>query len=114
AGWISRDEIILERAMRELARLGLAAPGAMVDGCVIRLRDVFSIHDRSQVQANHLIHRHLQRSYPHLHLLDPHVGHWDDGQQHAMLEVLRTVESLLDRPISLTPAPPKNKHTVKQ
>jgi len=113
ACWISRDETLLERAMRELTRLGLAAPGEMVDGCVIRLRDVFAVHDRSQIHADHLIGSHLRRSYPHLHLLGPHVARWDDGQQSAMEAVFRTVESLLNRPISLTPSPPKNKHTIK-
>jgi len=114
ACWISRDEIILERAMRELATLGLAEPGEMVDGCVIRLRDVFAIHDRSQMHSNRFIRSHLRRAYPHLHLLDPHATRWNDGQQYAMGEVLQTVESLLDHPLSTPPAPPKTKHTVKQ
>src|SRR5262249_8744654 len=43
--WTSSDEVLIEQAKRELAHIGLAEPGDVRDGCVVRQKKAYPVYD---------------------------------------------------------------------
>jgi len=93
--WDSSDEALIELAQRELIQIGLARPGEIVDGKVVRQKKAYPVYDDGYAERVQAIRGEIARSYPRLHLVGRNGMHKYNNQDHAMMTAMLCVENIL-------------------
>jgi protoporphyrinogen oxidase len=98
--WTSGDAELIHLAKTEVARIGLADPADVVDGCVVRQPKAYPVYDDSYAANVDVIRRELEENYPNLHLVGRNGMHKYNNQDHAMMTAMLCVENILaGRPV---------------
>jgi protoporphyrinogen oxidase len=93
--WDSSDEELIELGKRELAQIGLAETGDVVDGCVVRQKKAYPVYDDDYARHVATIRTELDLHYPNLHLVGRNGMHKYNNQDHAMMTAMLCVENIL-------------------
>jgi protoporphyrinogen oxidase len=93
--WTMPDEGLLELAKSELAKIGLARPEDVEDGCVIRQRKAYPVYDDHYAAHVETVRRTLQEHYPNLHLVGRNGMHKYNNQDHAMMTAMLTARNIV-------------------
>ncbi len=93
--WTSKDEDLTKLAMDELIRLGLARPGDLMDGFVVRQKKAYPVYDDKYAQNVDIVRRSISENYPGLYLVGRNGMHKYNNQDHAMMTAMLTVENII-------------------
>jgi len=93
--WDSKDEDLIKLAERELLQIGLAKPGDVLDGTVVRQKKAYPVYDDDYAQHVGAIRQELEERYPNLHLVGRNGMHKYNNQDHAMMTAMLCVENIL-------------------
>jgi protoporphyrinogen oxidase len=98
--WGAADAELIERGKRELARIGLAHPDDVVDGCVVRQAKAYPVYDDGYAAHVAAIRAELEDNYPNLHLVGRNGMHKYNNQDHAMMTAMLCSKNILaGRPV---------------
>jgi protoporphyrinogen oxidase len=98
--WSSSDDRLIELARSEVAKIGLARPDDVLDGCVVRQRKAYPVYDEQYAENVAAIRVGLEVHCPNLHLVGRNGMHKYNNQDHAMMTAMLCVENILaGRPI---------------
>jgi protoporphyrinogen oxidase len=98
--WNSTDADLVKLATEELAKIGLAAPEDVLDGCVVRQPKAYPVYDDNYARHVETIRRELEKHYPNLHLVGRNGMHKYNNQDHAMMTAMLCAENILaGRPV---------------
>jgi len=92
--WESSDAQLISLASHELAQIGLAECGDVLDGCVLRQRKAYPVYDGPYAQNVGVIRQEIEQRYPGLHLVGRNGMHKYNNQDHAMMTAMLTVENI--------------------
>jgi protoporphyrinogen oxidase len=93
--WSSPDADLIERAKQELAKIGLAAPADVTDGCVVRQPKAYPVYDDDYATHVATIRQELESQYPNLHLVGRNGMHKYNNQDHAMMTAMLCVRNIV-------------------
>jgi protoporphyrinogen oxidase len=93
--WDSKDEDLIKLAERELLQIGLAKPGDVLDGTVVRQKKAYPVYDDDYAQHVATVREELDSRYPNLHLVGRNGMHKYNNQDHAMMTAMLCVENIL-------------------
>ena len=93
--WDPSDPELISLASRELAQIGLAESGDVLDGCVVRQRKAYPVYDDQYAQNVAVIRQEIEQRYPGLHLVGRNGMHKYNNQDHAMMTAMLTVENIV-------------------
>jgi protoporphyrinogen oxidase len=93
--WNSSEADLIERAKQELAKIGLAHPGDIVDGCVVRQPKAYPVYDDDYAKHVTTIRTELDRDYPNLHLVGRNGMHKYNNQDHAMMTAMLCAKNIV-------------------
>jgi protoporphyrinogen oxidase len=93
--WSSPDPVLVDLARRELEKLGLAEPGDLLEGVVLRQQKAYPVYDEGYAARVQAIRRSLAAGYPRLHLVGRNGMHKYNNQDHAMMTAMLTVENIV-------------------
>jgi protoporphyrinogen oxidase len=93
--WTMPDAELVALASRELMQLGLARPGDVVDGHVVRQPKAYPVYDDDYARHVDTIRRELGDRFPGLHLVGRNGMHKYNNQDHAMMTAMLTVRNIL-------------------
>lgn len=92
--WESSDQDLLDRAKREVAKLGLIGLAEIIDGTVVRAPKAYPVYDDSYQDALHQVRRFLQQ-VPNLQLIGRNGMHRYNNQDHSMLTGMLAARNIL-------------------
>ncbi len=92
--WSMPDRALLTLAEEELIRLGLAAPGHVIDGAVVRMEKAYPIYDERYQQGLAAVRRFLEQ-VPNLQLVGRNGMHHYNNQDHSMLTGMLAARNVL-------------------
>jgi protoporphyrinogen oxidase len=93
--WDTSDSELISLASRELAQIGLAESGDVLDGCVVRQRKAYPVYDDQYAQNVAVIRQEIEQHYPGLHLVGRNGMHKYNNQDHAMMTAMLTARNIL-------------------
>ena len=93
--WTSGDAALVEKAGRELVRLGLARSGEIRDGFVIRQEKAYPIYDEGYAERVETIRRYVEAECPGLHPVGRNGMHKYNNQDHAMMTAMLAAENVM-------------------
>ncbi|MEP7078313.1 MAG: NAD(P)/FAD-dependent oxidoreductase [Chthoniobacterales bacterium] len=93
--WDSSDADLIELAKKELMQIGLAQPGDVMDGCVVRQKKAYPVYDDDYAKNVAEIRQELDDRFPNLHLVGRNGMHKYNNQDHAMMTAMLCVENIL-------------------
>ena len=93
--WASSDEDLVALATREMEILGLARPGDVIGGTVVRQDKAYPVYDEDYAQRVAVMREELEHKHPTLHLVGRNGMHRYNNQDHAMMTAMLTVENIL-------------------
>ena len=93
--WSAADEELIKLASGELLELGLARPGDVTDGFVVRQKKAYPVYDDGYAENVETIRRELAGKYPGLCLVGRNGMHKYNNQDHAMMTAMLTVENVI-------------------
>jgi len=82
--WNLADQELIALATEELAALGLAEPGDVVDGCVVRQAKAYPVYDDTYQSRIDTIKAGLSQHCPGLHQVGRNGMHRYNNQDHSM------------------------------
>jgi protoporphyrinogen oxidase len=91
--WTSRDEVLIAQAKEELAKLGLADPAKIHDGCVVRMPKAYPVYDSTYAQHLAIVRGYLD-PIPNLHTIGRNGMHKYNNQDHSMLTAIFTIANM--------------------
>jgi protoporphyrinogen oxidase len=98
--WTTSDAGLVELAKKELAQVGLAGPGDVVDGCVVRQPKAYPVYDDDYATHVNTVRTELGDRFPTLHLVGRNGMHKYNNQDHAMMTAMLCAENILaGRPV---------------
>lgn len=92
--WTMPDAGLIEMARREVAALGLAPAGRIVDGAVVRMEKAYPVYDESYEDALQAVRRFLEAT-PNLQVIGRNGMHRYNNQDHSMLTGVLAARNLL-------------------
>jgi len=92
--WSASDEELVALATREMALLGLAKPGQVVNGVVVRQEKAYPVYDEGYAAHVAAMRAELEENYPTLHLVGRNGMHRYNNQDHAMMTAMLTVRNI--------------------
>jgi protoporphyrinogen oxidase len=92
--WTMHDDALVAMAADELAQIGLARRGSIIDGCVLRMPKAYPIYDATYAEAVDVLKTYLAR-FENLHLVGRNGMHKYNNQDHSMLTAILAVENIL-------------------
>jgi len=92
--WNSSDEQLIERAKSEIAKIGLASPVDVVDGCVVRQPKAYPVYDDEYAMHVAAVKDELDTRFPTLYLVGRNGMHKYNNQDHAMMTAMLCVENI--------------------
>ena len=93
--WAMADEDLVALGTREIARIGLMAPDAVYDSCVVRQRKAYPVYDEHYAAHLEVIRREITLRFPGLHLVGRNGMHKYNNQDHAMMTGMLTARNIL-------------------
>jgi len=93
--WTMPDAELVALASRELVQLGLARPGDVVDGHVVRQPKAYPVYDDDYARHVDTIRGEIGERFPNLHLVGRNGMHKYNNQDHAMMTAMLTVRNIL-------------------
>ena len=93
--WTRGDAGLIACATRELVRLGLARPGDVSDGFVVRQKKAYPVYDPGYADRVRTIRRFVETECPGLHLVGRNGMHRCNNQDHAMMTAMLAVENVV-------------------
>jgi protoporphyrinogen oxidase len=93
--WASCDDQLVELAKAEVAKIGLARPEDVVDGCVVRQPKAYPVYDDNYAANVDTIRLALEAHCPGLHLVGRNGMHKYNNQDQAMMTAMLCVENIL-------------------
>ncbi len=93
--WASSDDDLIQLAKTELARIGLARPQDITDGCVVRQKKAYPVYDDLYRFHVDTIREDIEANYPNLHLVGRNGMHKYNNQDHAMMTSMLTVKNII-------------------
>jgi len=93
--WSSPESELIERGKQELAKIGLAQPDDIVDGCVVRQPKAYPVYDDDYANNVAVIREELASNCPNLHLVGRNGMHKYNNQDHAMMTAMLCAENIL-------------------
>ena len=93
--WNSSDADLIERGKQELAKIGLAKPEDVLDGCVVRQPKAYPVYDDDYARNVNIVREELESNYPGLHLVGRNGMHKYNNQDHAMMTAMLCVRNIL-------------------
>jgi len=82
--WSLPDAELIDLGRRECAALGLASPGRVVDGTVLRVRKAYPVYDGDYPDALRTVRGWLER-FSNLHAIGRNGQHRYNNQDHSMM-----------------------------
>jgi protoporphyrinogen oxidase len=95
--WNKSDEELIALATRELVELGLALPGDVVDGCVVKQPRAYPVYDDKYQGHIDTIKGILSSHCPGLHQVGRNGMHRYNNQDHSMMTAMLTVRNILNQ-----------------
>jgi protoporphyrinogen oxidase len=92
--WTSTDEQLIERAKAEIAKIGLADPADVIDGCVVRQPKAYPVYDDDYAKNVETVRKELEARFPTLHLVGRNGMHKYNNQDHAMMTAMLAAENI--------------------
>ena len=93
--WASGDAALIDRAGRELVRLGLARAGEIKDGFVVRQEKAYPVYDDGYAERVATVRRFVETACPGLHPVGRNGMHKYNNQDHAMMTAMLTAENIM-------------------
>jgi protoporphyrinogen oxidase len=93
--WAATDAELIERATLELQQIGLARPGDVLDGCVVRQRKAYPVYDDDYAAHVAVLRDELEERFPTLSLVGRNGMHKYNNQDHAMMTAMLGVKNIL-------------------
>jgi protoporphyrinogen oxidase len=94
--WEAADSDLIGRATDELERLGLATPGAVEVGYVVRMPKAYPVYDERYQENVDTIREWLAEHLPNVTPVGRNGMHRYNNQDHSMMTAMLTVENILD------------------
>ena len=101
--WNLADQELIALATEELVSLGLAEPGEVVDGCVVRQAKAYPVYDDTYQSRIDTIRAGLAQHCPGLHQVGRNGMHRYNNQDHSMMTAMVTVRTILEPAARLDP-----------
>ena len=92
--WVKSREELIEQATRELEFLGLAMPGQVVDGTIIRQPKAYPVYDEDYQEALDMIRGWLAE-IPNLQVVGRNGMHRYNNQDHSMMTAMLAADNIL-------------------
>jgi len=93
--WNSSDASLIAMATEELISLGLADPGDVVDGAVVRQPQAYPVYDDRYSELRSILRNALQAHCPGLHVVGRNGMHQYNNQDHSMMTAILTARNIL-------------------
>ena len=93
--WTRSDEDLQRLAERELVQLGLARPGEVIDGSVVRQPKAYPVYDAEYRTHVDTIRRAMEASCPNLFVVGRNGMHRYNNQDHSMMTGLLVAENII-------------------
>jgi len=93
--WAATDAELIALATDEIVRLGLARPGDVLDGHVVRQPKAYPVYDDDYAAHVATIRAELTAHYPNLHLVGRNGMHKYNNQDHAMMTAMLAAQNIL-------------------
>lgn len=101
--WSQTDQQLIALATRELQSLGLAKPGDVIDGCVVKQPKAYPVYDDHYQRHIETIRNALADHCPGLHQVGRNGMHRYNNQDHSMMTAILTARKILDPGYVLDP-----------
>jgi protoporphyrinogen oxidase len=92
--WNMSDDDLIVLATKELGELGLADPGDVEEGYVVRVPKAYPYYDFSYKENVATIRRYLEAEAPNVHPVGRNGMHKYNNQDHSMYTAMLTVENI--------------------
>jgi len=92
--WTSTDEELVARGRHEVAALGLARAGDVVDGCVVRMPKAYPVYDGNYHDAIATLRAFFDQ-FENFQLVGRNGMHRYNNQDHSMLTAMLAVRNIL-------------------
>ncbi len=92
--WKADDEVLIERATRELGLLGLVDPSAVERGYVVRVKKAYPYYDFAYKDNVATVVAWLAAHAPNVHLVGRNGMRKYNNQDHSMYTAMLTVENI--------------------
>jgi protoporphyrinogen oxidase len=92
--WNAPDDDLIALGTKELIGLGLAAPGDVEHGYVVRVPKAYPYYDFSYKANVETIRKYLQAEAPNVHPVGRNGMHKYNNQDHSMYTAMLTVENM--------------------
>jgi protoporphyrinogen oxidase len=92
--WNTPDADLIEMGKMELAKIGLASPEEIQDGCVVRQKKAYPVYDQKYKQEVDIIREGLH-DYTGLQLVGRNGMHKYNNQDHSMMTAMLAVKNIL-------------------
>ncbi len=93
--WEKSDADLIEKAKKEIVKIGLANVEDIVDGCVVRQVKAYPVYDEHYKENVEIIRQELEAKFKTLHLIGRNGMHKYNNQDHAMMTAMLTVKNIL-------------------
>lgn len=93
--WNAKDEDLIERGKRELAKLGLVDPLRVESGYVVRQPKAYPVYDDVYTERVAVLNDWIVKNTPNVHPVGRNGMHRYNNQDHSMLTAMLTVENIL-------------------
>ncbi len=93
--WRMPDHELIALARRELAQLGLANEGSVIDGAVVRQHAAYPVYDHEYRARVGRIRHFLESAAPNLQLAGRNGMHKYNNQDHAMMTGLMAARNIM-------------------
>ena len=93
--WRRKDADLIKFAGRELVRIGLAQPGDVAEGFVVRQPKAYPVYDEGYAERVAAVRRFIAAQCPNLHLVGRNGMHKYNNQDHAMMTAMLSVENIM-------------------
>jgi protoporphyrinogen oxidase len=93
--WAMADTDLIAFATNELEALGLAQPGDVIDGTVVRQPKAYPVYDDDYKPRRKAIKQVLENYCPNLHVVGRNGMHQYNNQDHSMMTGMLTAKNIL-------------------
>lgn len=94
--WSASDEALVARAADELVTIGLARPGDVRNGYVVRVPKAYPVYDEGYQQVMAQLRQWLALELPNVHPVGRNGMHRYNNQDHSMYTAMLTVANIAD------------------
>lgn len=93
--WSATDQVLIEKAKKEIIQLGLAIEDDIIDGTVVRQEKAYPVYDHEYQQHVELVKNALAERFPTLYLVGRNGMHKYNNQDHSMMTAMLTVANIV-------------------